>query len=378
MAELPDLRRPSWVDRVPAIRFLEVFEKYRHRIFDRETGLPFAPSQHTSAPFTIEGLAFQTGAGFRLALKIFFPVCAAVFCLSFLWDFYGLVRSCSVAGMIGFGTNWVAIKMLFWPRVSRPVFGHGLIPAQRDQLIDKVASEVLNNLINEELIFQKIAETRIVERFSTALIDKLHALVNDPTFREDVRHMVLTYVGQIAADPAFRQQVKERAERSVEDVAGTRFRSWLVTRLGDVWRAPLVELLNQEIERLDVTLGEGIERMGDLLENLPKALEERNQQIDRALTTMLISLVREIDVRVIVYEQLATVTPEQLEIGFREFADDKLAYITLLGGLFGVIGGTVIVFPIAAPMVLVGLGVSLLGLDLTVGWLMRTRAWPRR
>ncbi len=369
----PRLQRPSWVDRVPQVRFLQFLDKYRHRVLDRETGLPFAPTHRGEAAFTIEGLAFQTGAGFRLALRLFFPTCAVLFGLSFLWDFHGLVRSCSVAGMIGFGTNWVAIKMLFWPRESRPIFGHGLIPAQRDQLVDKVATEVLENLINEELILQKIEETRIVERFSTALIDKLQVLVRDDEFKADLRHMVLTYVGQLASDPDFRTRVAHRAERSIEDVAGTRFRSWLVTRLGEVWRAPLVDLLNQEVERLDQTLGEGLERLEDVLENLPRALEERNDQIDRALTTMLVNLVREIDVRLIVHEQLATVTPEQLETGFREFSDDKLSYITLLGGLFGLVGGTVIVFPLAAPGVLAVLGLALLLLDLAVGRFLRWR-----
>src|SRR5690606_3554101 len=143
--------------------------------------------------------------------------------------------------------------------------------AQRDQLVDKVASEVLDNLINEDLILQKIEETRIVERFSSSLIEKLRVLALDADFKADLRHMVLTYVGQITSDPSFRARLTQRAEKSVEDIAGTRFRAWLVTRLGDVWRAPLVDLINQEIERLDETVTQAFDGLGDVLENLPKA-----------------------------------------------------------------------------------------------------------
>ena len=49
-----------------------------------------------------------------------------------------------ISAAAGWGTNWVAIKMLFWPRETRPIFGQGLIPSQRDQLIEKVADEVLD------------------------------------------------------------------------------------------------------------------------------------------------------------------------------------------------------------------------------------------
>ena len=133
--------------------------------------------------YTIERLAFETGWGMQLALRVFMPVCGAFFALSFAWDFHGLVRSCSVAGMIGFATNWVAIKMLFWPRESRPIFGQGLIPSQRDQLIEKVADEVLKNLINEELILEKIEETRIVQRLSSSAIAKVGLVLQDPEFK---------------------------------------------------------------------------------------------------------------------------------------------------------------------------------------------------
>ena len=222
----PSIRRPSWVDRVPRVRFLELFEKYRQRMVHKETGLPFDPTPRGEAPLTFERLAFETGWGLRLALKVFFPTCAAVFVASFLLPpgrLQEVVRSCAVAGMIGFGTNWVAIKMLFWPKEVRPIFGQGLIPSQRDQLIEKVANEVLEKLINEELIFQKIEETRLVSRFSESLFQKLQGVVHEPEFRGDLRNMILTYVGDMASDPAVRERVSRKAEASLEEFAGASF-----------------------------------------------------------------------------------------------------------------------------------------------------------
>ena len=142
MSELPKLKKPSWADRLSKLGAIELFEKYRRRSVHDETELPFEPGEN-ERKFTFEALAFATAWGMRLALTVFMPLCATTFALSFLWDWHGLIRSCSVAGMIGFATNWVAIKMLFWPRESRPIFGQGLIPSQRDQLIEKDAFRVV-------------------------------------------------------------------------------------------------------------------------------------------------------------------------------------------------------------------------------------------
>jgi len=102
----PELERPTWADRIKTLGALELFEKYRRRVVHKDTELPFDPAEERDRrAYTIEALAFETGWGMQLALNVFMPVCAAAFALSFLWDWHGLIRSCSVAGMIGFATN---------------------------------------------------------------------------------------------------------------------------------------------------------------------------------------------------------------------------------------------------------------------------------
>jgi hypothetical protein len=346
----PEIRAPSWSSRITELRFGELFEKYRQRVVHHATDLPFPPTERK--PLSIERLAFQTGGWLKFGLQAFTPACAAVFALSLLWDWHGVIRTLAVSGLIGFGTNWIAIKMLFWPRESRPVFGHGLIASQRDDLVNKVANEVLENLINEELILAKVHETRIVNRFSSALIDKLRQITQDPEFVVDLRAMVLTYVSELTRHPDFRARFARRAEAALEDFAGESFRGLVVRRLKELWRGPLIELLNSEIERLDTTLDEALGGMSGLAERLPAALDARHDEIDRVLTNMLVGLVHEVDLREIILEQLEGVTPIQLEEAFLEFSDDKLSFITLLGGIFGIVGGFLILWPVAATIVI--------------------------
>ena len=142
--------------------------------------------------------------------------------------------------------------------------------------------------------------------------------------------------------------------------------------------SPLVRLLNREIEDLDRTVDEGLEHLDSAIIQMPRYLEEHQDDIDKVLSRMLVGLVREVDVREIVLEQLSTVTTQQLEDGFKQFSDDKLSFITLLGGILGVIGGSVIVWPIPSLAALAALGLGLWVLDLIAKPLMESSMWPRR
>lgn len=111
---------------------------------------------------------------------------------------------------------------------------------------------------------------------------------------------------------------------------------------------------------------------------LPLAIDQRQEAIDHVLTTMLMGLVHEVDVREIVLDQLSAVTSEQLETGFRAFSDDKLSFITLLGGVLGVVGGSVLVWPLYSAAVLLLLGVILVVVDILAAPLMGEAYWPKK
>ena len=114
------------------------------------------------------------------------------------------------------------------------------------------------------------------------------------------------------------------------------------------------------------------------MERLPRYFNQHQDEIDKVLSRMIVGLVREVDVREIVLEQLSTVTTEQLETGFKQFSDDKLSFITLLGGILGVVGGSVIVWPLPSLATLAVTALVLWLLDRIAKPLMDRGWWPRR
>ena len=76
-----------------------------------------------------------------------------------------MLKVLTISGLIGFMTNWVAIKMLFRPTYKRPILGQGLIPAQKDRIAYRLARAVSEDLINPEMIKKKIQESQAISRY---------------------------------------------------------------------------------------------------------------------------------------------------------------------------------------------------------------------
>ncbi|MBN1945310.1 MAG: DUF445 family protein [Bradymonadales bacterium] len=344
------------------------FSKWRQQFRTHpETGLPLRPRRFWSGDLeslTIEQLAFRAGKGLRWALKVFPPFCLALFFLSIFWDFHGVIRSCSIAGLIGYWTNWVAIKMLFWPHVNRPVFGQGLIPSQRTEIIVKVANEVCEKLINEEIIRRELEESRLIPRLTAATAEEIHRIVTDPEFISDTKRMIFEYASRLSKSEEFRSELLKTAEERFLYYTGQSMPGWIIGRLKGFWKTPLLRIVDQELDILPDTIDRLAVDVDQLVARLPQELERSHQAIDRTITRVTMSLIREVDVPALVLKQLNTVTSDQIEQAFLDFADDKLSYITLLGGILGLVGGFVIVWPIWSLLVLIGLGLLLTALDM--------------
>ena len=123
---------------------------------------------------------------FLLKLLFLFPVLLiCTFVTSFYWDFNGiqktifgfniefegLMRILSISGLIGFLTNWLAITMLFRPAQRRPIFGQGLVPAQKDRIAYRLAAAVSEDLINPDIIKQKIQESNAIAKYREQATD---------------------------------------------------------------------------------------------------------------------------------------------------------------------------------------------------------------
>ena len=97
--------------------------------------------------------------------------------ISFMEALYPWLFFAAVGGLIGYFTNWMAVKMIFRPR--QPVMGiQGLIPRRHDDLANKIGETVSNHLITEDDIRKMIPFDKMEEHFLSVVGDKVDEFID--------------------------------------------------------------------------------------------------------------------------------------------------------------------------------------------------------
>lgn len=311
-------------------------------------------------------------------LQVFPYVLVAVFGMSFFWDFTGissvfwgqsitfegLLRITSVSGLIGYGTNWLAITMLFRPEKRRPLLGHGLIPSQKQVIAFRLAQAVSTDLINPELIKQKIADANIIPIFRDRAIAWLRGITDDASFRDELKSITVDYMHDLVADPEVRSALAANILRTLEQSIASKkleklaLQTYLMVRGNEAQ-----EIVEQAIARLPENIERMLDKVDHTLDELPAKLEERSDQIELIMTQTLYRLINQLDVHTLIEENINRFEEQRLEKMIKGATNEQLRYIQYLGAVLGTIGGLVIWSPLLALGLLGSTSVVIVGLD---------------
>ena len=100
-------------------------------------------------------------------------------------------------GIIGYFTNWLAIKMMFRPHQPKHLFGMklpftpGLIPKERGRIAEAVATSISENLMNKEVLEKNLLSEEMLAKIGTEY-DTFAARqrVNGETLRAFLAHFI--------------------------------------------------------------------------------------------------------------------------------------------------------------------------------------------
>ncbi len=321
----------------------------------------------------------MTGAYRRLlpVLKAVPWLLGALFFLSFFWDFpgydvaiagytlsaEGLLRILSVSGLIGFLTNWLAITMLFHPRKRRPIFGQGLIPAQRERVIYRLATAISQELISEKIIKEKIEQSGVIAKYRVQALGVARGVLEDPEFRQDLKVLTAGYVEQVLGSEEVRRKVTEILVEKIEQYAGQGVGGWALKAYRLLNEADFQRRIDSAVRELPASLDVALDNMDHLLDRIPEKLEARSEDIETWATRIILGFVEKLDIYEMITTNMRAYDEQQLERLLMHTANEQLNYIKYLGGILGVVGGLVIWRPLLSLVVFGVVGIVLLALD---------------
>ncbi len=302
---------------------------------------------------------------------------AALFAVSFGWDFpgatvgllgrevpvEGLLRILSVSGLIGFLTNWLAITMLFQPREKRPIVPQGLIPAQRERVIFRLAQAISQELINEDIIKAKIEESGAIRRYREQAVGVLKGVVEDEDFRADLKALTADYVESVLGSEEMRRKLTALAVEKVEEQAGQGLGGLALRAYRTLNEADFQRRVEKAIHELPAALDPALDHLDNALDRVPALVEAKSEEIEGMATRTVLGFVERLDVYAMIVENARGFDEAQLENLLKKTSNEQLNYIKYLGGLLGVVGGFVIWEPVLALAVLATIGLGLWGLD---------------
>lgn len=290
-----------------------------------------------------------------------------VFVVSFFWDFNGmstelfghtfsfegLLRIISISGLIGFLTNWLAITMLFRPTHKRPILGQGLVPAQKDRIAYRLARAVSEDLINPEIIKQKIHESQAITKYREKATIYVRSIIDDPEFRENLKALVVSYVEEMIADPEVRSSIAKKLIQQIDDaIDENSFEKVAIKAYSFLKGREMQDLVESALVKLPTGIENGLNKMDVFLDDLPDKLDEHGTVIEEMVTNLLYKLINQLDVHALVEDNLRQYDEKKLEKLIKNASNDQLRYIQYLGAVLGTFGGFIIWEPVASIMVL--------------------------
>ena len=299
-----------------------------------------------------------------------------LFIISFVWDFPGmslwvwdqsvpldgLLRMLSVSGLIGYLTNWLAVAMLFQPRLRRPIFGQGLIPAQRELVIARLAQAISERLINSQLIHQQIEANGLIARARESALQTVRGMVEDPEFRRDLKLLVIHYVEQVVANKRVRQELVQLVMNKMNQQA-TGLSGIVLNLLRHFKEEELEAKIDDAIRELPGSLDQLLDRGHQLLDTLPLYIEARSEELEEWVTQAVLHFVQQLDVYGLLIANMGKYDEAQLEDLLKNTSNEQFNYIKYLGGVLGFFGGLVIWQPVPALILFGMFGLTLWVLD---------------
>ena len=253
--------------------------------------------------------------------------------------------------------------MLFNPRQRRPLLGHGLIPAQRDRVIYRLATTISEELINADIIKQKIDESGIIPKYREMAVGITRSVLDDPEFRAELKGIISGYTQQVVGSEDMRDKIVEFVVEKVEEYMGSGLGGFALKAYRMLNEEDFQRRIEEAVTKLPAAIDDVLNETENLLDIVPEKIEERSQDIEDAASRMITSFVENLNIYDMIASNMQRYDEKRLEDMLKKATNEQLNYIKYLGGVLGCIGGLVIWQPIPSLVVLGVIGLLIYGLD---------------
>lgn len=233
-----------------------------------------------------------------------------------------------IGAVIGYITNWLAIKMLFRPREAKYIFGMklpftpGLIPKEKSRIANKVGETVGTHLLNSDSLSKALKDDKIKAKFNEVAKEKINQVINSNSTLDDslkntlgenyyalkgnmINNITKTILESIQEEEfknkvkfyivdSIKERLNKKPEKIIDFINSNKFREVIINTLEEektrdiIGKALLKEV--KTLEKEDLTIEEVIP------ENIKPYIEEYVKSQKDTLVDIIKNLLRDDEV----------------------------------------------------------------------------------
>ena len=289
-------------------------------------------------------------------------------------DFLHIILPIALCAAIGYGTNYIAIKMLFRPRKEirigscRVPFTPGVIPRNKPRIAAAVGKAVSENLLTREDMTDRLTQAGFKEKLTDSIQDALteqtaplSALL--PCQEEELTQEISQVIGGKILDGLKKVDmnalVTEVAQTSFGDLLGNpmiamflgggmldnicqKLSAGVSIYLEEKGPEIIALMVKEELDRmLDKSIRENLDDLGIPEEVLRNLLET---VVGHVLENNIQSVLGSLDVKAVVEDKINDMDVRELEDLVLSVMKNELQAIVNLGAVIGAVIGVVNIF----------------------------------
>ena len=280
-----------------------------------------------------------------------------------------------VGAIIGYATNWIAVKMLFYPHYEKYFFGRrmpftpGVIPKGKDRLARAAGQVIEKYLLNEEILRSVLLSDRMKEKIGQTLEDWKQNIGD-----KSVKDLLADYMGQnelealaheteerisdhitkkiLAMDPAtlLVDKLMEEARAMLADsMLGMMFGSSLLEKIGGHVRVKADEFIQAHLHEYvsDMVKNESDNIQSKTGSDLIARFEDHGRPLDtfvydiyeKLVVNNLPAILGALNFSQIVEDRISAMPVEEVEELVLYIMEKELAAVVNIGALIGFVLG---------------------------------------
>lgn len=247
--------------------------------------------------------------------------------------------------VVGYWTNWLAIKMLFHPRHNNAVWW-GLVHARREDLIESISEGILSSLISPEIVRDYLDNHGLLADIVNSFSQSVDGMVQEVEFRKELRDLLFDFLSELVNNEKTVYFVEEYLNDLIQEWTGDGFSGKMMEWTKSIWASSIKKKVLEALPEFPKIVDYAFPQVEAFLQSIPLRIEQEGAEMESVVVEIIAEGLRSLDLKDVIKGQLGKMDAAELEKLLTSNISGELVFIQTSGGIFGFLVGLAMIYPV--------------------------------